>query len=64
MGKSKVWKKYKNVSGSNFKDFWEDLNDSAKEEWHNEHERRRASNRSKRASDNKEKNEISSSENK
>jgi hypothetical protein len=32
MGKSKVWKRYKNVSGDNFSDFWEDLDDLEKDE--------------------------------
>ena len=64
MGKSKVWKRYKNVTGENFESFWEDLDDSAREEWHNEYERRKASYRSKRTSDEKEKNEVSSSKDK
>lgn len=60
-GKNKVWKRYKNVSGGNFSDFWEDLNDLEKDEWKNEHERRRPSNKGKRTSKEEEENEISSS---
>ena len=41
MGKSKVWKKYKNVSGGNFSEFWEELDNDAKDEWYDEKEKRR-----------------------
>ncbi len=61
--KNKVWKRYKNVSGGNFSDFWENLDDLAKDEWQNEHERRRSSNKGKRASNEEEENEVNSSEN-
>ena len=59
--KNKVWKRYKNVSGGNFSEFWEDLDDLEKDEWQNEYKRRRASNKGKRTS-NEEENEVSSSE--
>ena len=59
--KNKVWKRYKNVSGGNFSEFWEDLDDLEKDKWQNENERRRASNKGKRTS-NEEENEVSSSE--
>ena len=59
--KNKVWKRYKNVSGGNFSEFWENLDDLEKDEWQNENERRRASNKGKRTS-NEEENEVSSSE--
>lgn len=61
--KNKVWKRYKNVSGGNFSDFWENLDDLEKDEWQNEYERRRSSNKSKRASNEEEENEVNSSEN-
>ena len=41
MGKSKVWKKYKNVSGEKFSEFWEELDNDARDEWYNEKEKRR-----------------------
>jgi hypothetical protein len=41
MGKSKVWKKYKNVSGGKFSEFWEELDNDARDEWYNEKEKRR-----------------------
>ena len=59
--KNKVWKRYKNVSKGNFSEFWENLDDLEKDEWQNENERRRASNKGKRTS-NEEENEVSSSE--
>jgi hypothetical protein len=59
--KNKVWKRYKNVSGGNFSEFWENLEDSEKDEWQNERKRRRTSNKDKRTS-NEEENEVSSSE--
>ena len=59
--KNKVWKRYKNVSGGNFSEFWEDLDDLEKDEWQNEYKRRRTSNKDKRTS-NEEENEVSSSE--
>lgn len=40
MGKSKVWKKYKNVSGGKFSEFWEELDNDARDEWYNEKEKR------------------------
>lgn len=61
--KNKVWKRYKNVSGGNFSDFWEDLDDLEKDEWQNEYERRRSSNKGKRDSNEEEENEVNSSEN-
>lgn len=61
--KNKVWKRYKNVSGGNFSDFWENLDDLAKDEWQNEYKRRRSSNKGKRASNEEEENEVNSSEN-
>ena len=60
--KNKVWKRYKNVSGGNFSDFWENLDDLEKDEWQNEYERKRSSNKDKRAS-NEEENKVNSSEN-
>jgi len=59
--KNKVWKQYKNVSGGNFSDFWEDLDDLEKDKWQNENERRRTSNKGKRTSNEEEENEISGS---
>jgi len=57
--KNKVWKRYKNVSGGNFSEFWEDLEDSEKDEWQNEKKRRKSTSKAPRDS---EEDEISSSE--
>ena len=59
--KNKVWKRYKNVSGGNFSEFWEDLEDSEKDEWQNEKKRRKYSSKSTRDRDSEE-DEVSGSE--
>lgn len=38
--KSKVWKTYKSISGKDFKDYWDTLNDSERDEWHVEKQAR------------------------
>ena len=57
--KNKVWKKYKNVSGGNFSEFWKDLEDSEKDEWQNEKKRRKSASKYHRKN---EEDEISSFE--